>query len=61
MFQFNNLADFIAMGGYGVFVWSSYAIAAALAIYLYVAPLRRHRQLQQRQRPTPPSEFTGEP
>ncbi len=45
MLQFNSLSDFIAMGGYGEFVWSSYAIAVLLAIYLYVAPYRRHRVL----------------
>lgn len=39
------LADFFAMGGYAVYVWSSYGLAAVVLIWNIVQPLRRERQL----------------
>lgn len=38
-FQFESIADFIAMNGHGPFVWASYAITFAVLIYLLVSPL----------------------
>lgn len=35
-FQFNSLGEFFAMGGYGFYVWLSYAITfAALGLLLW--------------------------
>jgi heme exporter protein D len=32
-----NIADFLAMGGYGFYVWGSYAVTAALIVAEIVA------------------------
>ncbi|MGE3774033.1 MAG: heme exporter protein CcmD [Gammaproteobacteria bacterium] len=42
-----TLAEFFAMGGYAVYVWSSYALAAVVLIWNAVQPLRRERRLLQ--------------
>jgi len=43
-----SLAEFLAMGGYGLYVWGSYGVTAA-AIALEVLLLRaRHRAAQRR-------------
>ena len=36
--------DFLAMGGYGAYVWSSYAIFAIALLLDYVAPKLRYRK-----------------
>lgn len=41
----NALEEFFAMGGYAVYVWSSYALAAVVLIWNAVQPLRRERRL----------------
>lgn len=41
---FHSLADFFAMGGYGPFVWTVYAIATTVLVGLALAPLRRTRR-----------------
>lgn len=38
-----TLAEFIDLGGYGTYVWSSYAITAVLLLGLLVASLVRLR------------------
>jgi heme exporter protein D len=38
-FQFDSLADFIAMNGHGPFVWAAYAITLAALIFLVVSPV----------------------
>ncbi|MDP6390657.1 MAG: heme exporter protein CcmD [Alphaproteobacteria bacterium] len=44
-----NIAEFLAMGGYGAFIWPSYLIAAAVLIGLLAQTLvtlwRRERTL----------------
>ena len=46
------LGEFLHMGGYAFYVWSSYAIAAlALALNLWL-PVRRWRELRRRLRRT---------
>ncbi len=30
--KWNSLAEFLAMGGYGTFVWGSYAVAALVVV-----------------------------
>lgn len=42
--QFDSFADFMAMGGHGVFVWSVYAATAVVLISLALAPLRKKRR-----------------
>lgn len=34
-------AEFFAMGGYGLYVWSAYGFAAIVLVINVVAPLRR--------------------
>ena len=41
--QFNNLSEFLAMGGYGYFVWMSFGVTAA-AFLLEVLVLRSQRK-----------------
>ena len=36
-----NWAEFITMGGYGLYVWSAYGFAAAVLVINVVVPLRR--------------------
>ena len=43
MFQFDSLADFMAMAGHGPYVWISYAVSLAVMLYLVVSPLLRRR------------------
>lgn len=53
-FQFESIADFIAMNGHGPFVWSAYAITFAVLIFLLVSPLLQKKafikQLQKTQK-----------
>ncbi len=42
-----SLAEFFAMGGYAVYVWSSYALAAVVLVWNAVQPMRRERRLLQ--------------
>jgi heme exporter protein D len=53
-FQFESVADFIAMNGHGPFVWSAYAITFAVLIFLLVSPLLQKKafikQLQKTQK-----------
>jgi heme exporter protein D len=37
--------DFLAMGGYGAYVWSSYAIFMGAMLIDYIAPRLRNRQV----------------
>jgi len=40
------MSDFLAMGGYGVYVWASYAVFFVLLAIDFIAPrLRRRRVL----------------
>lgn len=46
--QWNSLSDFWAMGGYGLYVWSSFGLCA---IAMVIEPLwlrARHRQVKNR-------------
>lgn len=44
------VADWLAMGGHGVFVWSAYALSFAALVGICVAPLLRMRTLLRRLR-----------
>ncbi|WP_326543555.1 heme exporter protein CcmD [Pseudorhodoferax sp.] len=39
-----SLADFLAMGGYGLYVWGSFAVTAAVLAWELVALRRRRRR-----------------
>ncbi len=41
-----QLRDFIAMGGYGAFVWPAYGASALVLGWLWVSSLRRLRGLE---------------
>lgn len=45
MFAFDSLADFIAMGRHGLYVWSAYGFAALVVLYNLVSPLLMQRRL----------------
>ena len=40
------LGDFLAMGGYGFYVWSAYGVALVVLVANLAAPLRRERELR---------------
>lgn len=45
MFQFENIQDFIQMGGHGPYVWSAYVISLSVLIWLIISPVRRKAKL----------------
>ncbi len=48
-FQFESLADFIAMSGHGPYVWASYAITFVALTFLLVNPLLQKKALVKQQ------------
>lgn len=48
-FQFESIADFIAMNGHGPYVWSAYAITFAVLIFLLVSPLLQKKAFVKQQ------------
>lgn len=42
-----SMADFFYMGGYGFFVWTSYAVTLTLLGYHFLSPLLKRRKLIQ--------------
>ena len=42
----DTIRSFFAMGGYAVFVWPAYALAAAVLVVLLLASLRRLRRTE---------------
>jgi heme exporter protein D len=42
--SFDSIGDFLAMGGHGLYVWLSYALAAAVVSFNIGAPLLRRRR-----------------
>jgi heme exporter protein D len=42
--NWNSASEFLAMGGYGLYVWGSYAVAAAFMLVEPVLAARRHRR-----------------
>ena len=49
-FQFDSLAEFLAMGGHGLYVWIAYGTVAAVVIYLTIAVNLREKQFFQQQK-----------
>lgn len=46
--QWGSVAEFVAMGGYGLYVWGAYAVTAAVIVAELVALMRRGRTLRGR-------------
>ena len=44
----DRLSDFLAMGGYGAYVWAAYLIAAVVMLALLVGSLRSLRAQESR-------------
>jgi heme exporter protein D len=42
--KWNSFSDFIAMGGYGGYVWGAYVVALACMVIEPWLAARRHRQ-----------------
>lgn len=42
------MSEFLHMGGYAFYVWSSYAIAALVLVANAVLPVMAHRRLRRR-------------
>lgn len=42
---FDNLADFLAMGGHGFYVWLAYGVSLVALDYLLLSPLSKRRAL----------------
>lgn len=50
-FQFESMADFIAMNGHGAYVWASYAITLIVLIVLVISPvLQKKAFIKQQQK-----------
>jgi heme exporter protein D len=45
--NWNSAAEFFAMGGYGLYVWGSYAVAAGCMLIEPVLVVRRRRRALQ--------------
>ncbi|MCJ8319911.1 MAG: heme exporter protein CcmD [Colwellia sp.] len=41
--QFTSFSDFLAMGGYGFYVWLSYGVTALLLIILVIASNKQNK------------------
>jgi heme exporter protein D len=46
--QWGSVSEFVAMGGYGLYVWGAYAVTAAVVAAEVVALARRARTLRER-------------
>ncbi len=42
--NWGSASEFFAMGGYGLYVWSAYAVTAVLMVVEPLLAARRHRQ-----------------
>ncbi|WP_108125449.1 heme exporter protein CcmD [Saccharospirillum mangrovi] len=65
MFAFDSLADFLAMGRHGFYVWTAYGFAAAVILYNQISPRLLQRRLiaehQRRQRREQATQSTSQP
>jgi heme exporter protein D len=46
--QWNSFSDFLAMGGYGLYVWSSFGLCALLMVIEPLWLRARHQQVKSR-------------
>lgn len=42
--HFDSLADFLAMGGHGLYVWLAYSIALVIVVFNIASPILRKKQ-----------------
>lgn len=42
------MAEFLHMGGYGAYVWSSFAISAVVLILSVAMPMRENKKIRKR-------------
>ena len=42
-----NWSEFFAMGGYALYVWGAYSLAAIILVLNVLLPLRRQKTVQQ--------------
>jgi heme exporter protein D len=45
MIYFDSFSDFIAMGGYGAYVWSSFAITFGSGLWLLVSSMMKKEKI----------------
>jgi heme exporter protein D len=45
--KFETLADFIAMGGYGFYVWFCFIFSTILLLGLFIASIKKTTQIKQ--------------
>ena len=43
--SFDNFSDFLAMGGHGLYVWSSYAIGLVVLLANVISPMVTRKRL----------------
>ncbi|KDE40596.1 MAG: heme exporter protein CcmD [Nitrincola lacisaponensis] len=43
--SFDSFSDFIAMGGHGLYVWSSYALGLAVLLANIISPIMARKRL----------------
>jgi heme exporter protein D len=48
-FQFESIADFIAMNGHGPYVWASYVITFSVLVFLLISPLLQKKAFVKQQ------------
>ena len=41
----NSLGEFLHMGGYGLYVWGAYGIAAVILAWNAIVPMQREKSL----------------
>jgi heme exporter protein D len=46
--QWGSVSEFLAMGGYGLYVWGAYAVTAGVIVAELVTLIRRGRTLRAR-------------
>jgi heme exporter protein D len=46
--QWGSVSEFLAMGGYGLYIWGAYAVTAVVITAEVVALIRRGRTLRAR-------------
>ena len=49
-FQFESVAEFMAMNGHGSYVWAAYGITALALVYLLVNPVLQQKAFFKQQR-----------
>jgi len=48
--SFNSFADFLAMGGHGLYVWSAYGVTLVVFVFNAIKPLFMNKRFLQEQK-----------